>query len=83
LDDFTPIKSIEIGPEHIKAAVEEFIKDKRKTNKKINYSSTIKSIREALKLEGGDTKWDEDIWTITMDITKDISSKRTPKTIFF
>ena len=83
LDDFKPIKSIEIGPEHIKTAIEAFIKEKSKTNKQINYSTTIKAIREELKLEVGDTKWDEDIWTITMDLTKDISSKQTPKTIFF
>ncbi len=83
LDDFTPIKSIEIGPEHIKSAVEDLIKDKSKSNKMINYSSTIKAIKEILKLEVNDKKWDEDIWTITMDVTKNICTKQTPKTIFF
>ncbi|MFX1236643.1 MAG: hypothetical protein ACFE8P_02855, partial [Promethearchaeota archaeon] len=80
---FTPIKSIETGPELIKIEVKKFISDKIKSNKKISYSSTIKTIREALKLDPGDKRWDEDIWTIMMDLTKDKCVKQTPKTIYF
>ncbi len=81
--NFTPIKSIEIGPELIKLEVEKFLQEKTDSNKKISYSSTIKSIREAINLEPGDKRWDEDIWTITMDLTKDKCTKQTPKTIYF
>ena len=80
---FTPIKSIEIGPEIITMEVEKYIEEKIKDNKKISYSSTIKSIREILKLEQNDKRWDEDIWSITMDLTKDKCTKQTPKTIYF
>ncbi len=80
---FTPIKSFEIGPEIIKIEIEKFLEEKVKNNKKISYSSTIKTIREALKLDNNDKRWDEDIWSITMDITKDRSTKQTPKTIYF
>jgi len=83
LEEFTTIQSIEIGPENIRSAVEEYIKDKSNTNKKINYSSTIKAIKEALKLESHDKKWDDDIWNICFDVCKDICVKQTPKTIFF
>ncbi|MFX1277657.1 MAG: hypothetical protein ACFFBP_09310 [Promethearchaeota archaeon] len=80
---FTPIKSIEIGPEMIKIEVEKYLEEKLKNNKKISYSSTIKTIREALKLDNNDKRWDEDIWSITMDVTKDKCTKQTPKTIYF
>ena len=83
LDEFTPIQSIEIGPENIRSAVKEYIKEKSTTNKKINYASTIKAIKEALKLESNDKKWDDDIWNICFDVCKDICVKQTPKTIFF
>ncbi|MBN1801618.1 MAG: hypothetical protein JW891_08950 [Candidatus Lokiarchaeota archaeon] len=80
---FRPIKSIEIGPELIRIEVEKFLKEKIDSNKKISYTSTIKSIRDALNLEPGDKRWNEDIWTITMDLTKDKCLKQTPKTIYF
>ncbi len=80
---FTPIKSIEIGPEIITMEVEKYIEEKIKDNKKISYSSTIKSIRDILKLEQSDKRWDEDIWSIAMDLTKDKCTKQTPKTIYF
>jgi len=63
--------------------VEKYIEEKIKDNKKISYSSTIKSIRDVLKLEQSDKRWDEDIWSIAMDLTKDKCTKQTPKTIYF
>ncbi len=77
------VKSIEIGPEEIKNAVEKYLNEKSKESKKIISSTTIKEIKMILKLDIDDDKWDEDIWSITLDLSKDSCKKQTPKTIYF
>lgn len=78
----TPVKSVEIGLEQIKSAVKDYINKKSTTNKQITASNTIKEIRKILNIEDEDTKWDEDIWAIAIDISK-ITFKTSPKTIYF
>ncbi|MHA1802916.1 MAG: hypothetical protein ACTSU4_00105 [Promethearchaeota archaeon] len=78
-----PVQAFEIGPEEIKTAVEKYLKEKATTYKKIISSTTIKEIKMRLNLDIHDTQWDEDIWNITMDLSKDMCKKQTPKSIYF
>ncbi|MHA1762568.1 MAG: hypothetical protein ACTSYC_02265, partial [Promethearchaeota archaeon] len=77
------VQAFEIGPEEIKAVVEKYIKEKAESYKKIISSTTIKEIKMILNLDINETQWDEDIWNIALDLSKDICKKQTPKTIYF
>ena len=77
------LKSIEIGFVQIKHAVRNFITEKSKTNKQINSSNTIKGVKKILNIDEMDKKWDEDIWTLALNNSKNICVKQTPKTIYF
>lgn len=86
VDEGKPLKhveSFEIGPEEIKKVLEEYLKEKSQNNKQIISSTTIKDIKMILQLNLDDDKWDEDIWAIAMDLSKEMSTKQTPKTIYF
>ena len=74
---------IEIGLEQVKESVQKFISKKSKSNKQITCSATIKAIKKTLKLAENERTWDEDIWTLAIDLSKSICIRTTPKTIYF
>ncbi len=78
-----PKVAVEIGQEEIKLEVEKYIKSKSRTNQQITSHYTIKAIQNALNLKDQDTKLDEEIWAIALNISKSYGFKHSPKTIYF
>ena len=78
-----PIDSVEVGREHVEKAVKEFILKKSKTNKQVSQSSTIKTVKKNLKLAETDNKWDDDIWAIALEISKNLCVDQSDRLIYF
>ena len=73
----------EIGLEQVKESIQKYINQKSQTNKQITRARTIKAIKKSLKLPEKDQSWDDDIWAFTISLSKSISTRITPKTIYF
>jgi Cdc6-like AAA superfamily ATPase len=86
ISEITPTKQrspIEIGAIQVQENVQEYIDKKSKTNKQISSAATIKAIKKVLKLSEKDKTWDEEIWSMAINLSKSVCKRTTPKTIYF
>lgn len=72
-----------IGLEQVKKSIQRYIDLKSKTKKRITRARTIKAIKKSLKLPDKAHYWDDDIWALTISLSKSICKRITPKTIYF
>jgi len=68
-----PAPSKTVNLSQVKSAVNNFIAESYKANKKINREGTIKAVKKSLSQAEGDSKWNNDIWRFAIDISQDIS----------
>jgi hypothetical protein len=69
----------------VKEYVQRYLNQKSKTNKQIIRATTIKAIKKLLKIVEKDSSWDDEIWSLAIDISHftSICKRITPKTIYF
>ncbi|NHJ22834.1 MAG: GTP-binding protein [Candidatus Lokiarchaeota archaeon] len=72
-----------IGLERVKESIQRYIDQKSKTNKRITRARTIKTIKKSLKITERYKSWDDEIWAFTISLSKPISKRIKPKTIYF
>jgi hypothetical protein len=82
-EEMAPVSSVKIGSEEVKGSVLKYLLEKSRTNKKITKTYTIRGVKKLLNIGESDTNLDEDIWSLAINLTKDICVKTTPKTIVF
>ena len=77
------VTHIEIGREQIENAVNEYILEKSKKNKQVKSSFTIRAVKKNLKLAETDNKWNDDIWAIALQFSKNICIDQSDRIIYF